>query len=161
MSDQKLMAPRTAGQQSLPIRLPHRLAGLCFAMLVTALSAPVFAQSSCETDMKRIKDRYDAVVASLNALKKGGKIDAAAACPKLRALSNLEVERINYLTKNKDWCGVSDDLLASMGAQKAKTAAYAGQACSVAARNKKMQEQQAAGGGGAAQPQVRLPAGPL
>jgi hypothetical protein len=142
-------------------RRPYGLGASAFGVLMIILSTPVFAQSTCDTDMKRIKDKHEAVVASLNAMKKGGKLDANAACPKLRQLAGIETEWIAYMSKNKDWCNVPDEALTGMEGMKNKTASFAGQACSVAAKMKKMQEQQAAGGGAGQQPQIRLPAGPL
>jgi hypothetical protein len=128
-------------------------------LLVLALATPALAQSTCETDMRKIRDKHDVVVASLNTMKKSGKLDAEAACPKLRALTSIENEWVAYMTKNKDWCNIPEDALANMEANKNKTAAFAGQACSVAAKNKKMKEQQADGAG--QQQQLKLPAGPL
>jgi hypothetical protein len=128
-------------------------------LLVLGLATPALAQSSCEIEMKKIRDKHDAVVASLNTIKKSGKLDAEAACPKLRVLTSIENEWLAYMTKNKDWCSIPDDALTNMETNKSKTAAFAGQACSVAVKNKKMREEQAAGGG--QQQQLKLPAGPL
>jgi hypothetical protein len=160
MSGETVMGMARARKRDELIRHPCAQGAISLVLLM-AVSTPVFAQSTCETDMKRIKDKHDAVVASLNAMKKSGKLDAEAACPKLRVLAGVENEWIAYMTKNKDWCSIPDDALTNMEGNKNKTAAFATQACSVAAKNKKMKEQQAAGGGAGQQPQVRLPTGPL
>jgi hypothetical protein len=152
MNGEMVMVSRRKGCRRIPAAIPF--------LLVLALATPALAQSTCETEMKKIRDKHDAIVASLNAMKKSGKLDAVAACPKLRLLASIENEWVVYMTKNKDWCSIPDDALTNMEANKTKTTAFAGQACSVAAKNKKMKEQQAAGGG-QQQQQLKLPSGPL
>jgi len=137
------------------------LSAIGAALALAALMMPAAAQSSCETDMSRLKAKYEGVVASLNQKKrKDGKLDAAVACSKLRVMASIDAEWLAYLTKNKDWCNVPDEALAITEERKKKDAAITNQACTAAAQMKKAQEQQAAGAA-QAQPQVRLPAGPL
>ena len=71
---------------------------------------------------------------------------------------------MSYLEKNKDWCNVPDNFLDNAKAGRAKSIAFAGKACQVAAQVQKMkaQAQQQAQNGGMSGPQVqRLPSGPL
>jgi hypothetical protein len=160
MSGQKLVGMKTTKKQRCRFFATAVLSGAA-GLWMAALATPVFAQSTCETDMMRLKTKYEGVAKSLGQLKrKDGKIDAAVACPKLRVMASIDAEWIAYLTKNKNWCNVPDEALASMEERKKHDTAYTGQACNVAAQMKKMQEQQAAGAA-QAQPQVRLPAGPL
>jgi hypothetical protein len=70
-----------------------------------------------------------------------------------------------YMTKNKDWCQIPDDAIAQLKISHAKSVAFGGKACTVAAQIKKMKSQaaqaaQQAGPGGAPAEQP-LPAGPL
>jgi hypothetical protein len=69
---------------------------------------------------------------------------------------------LNYMTKNKDWCTIPDNVIDGFKAARAKSQGFAGQACSVAAKVKQMQAQQRsqAASGPGNQP-LKLPAGPL
>jgi hypothetical protein len=160
MSGQKLVAMNQTEKQR------SRSFGACglsiVAGLFIAVSTPALAQeNSCQTDMARLKGKYEGLVVALNKQKrKDGKLDAAVACPKLRMMTSIDGEWIAFLTKNKDWCNIPDEAIGQMETKKKADAGLANQACNVAAQIKKMQEQQAAGGA-QAQPQVRLPAGPL
>jgi hypothetical protein len=162
MSGQKLVKMNKIEKQRSRSFGAGALSSAAAGLFIAVLSTPVLAQqNSCETDMLRLKGKYEGVVASLSKQKrKDGKLDAAVACPKLKMMTSIDAEWIAYLTKNKDWCSVPDEALASMEERKKKDAAFTSQACNVAAQMKKMQEQQASGGA-QAQPQVRLPAGPL
>lgn len=154
-------------KNSAPRRPRWRLAAplaAAFACFASCLALPALAQS-CNDDIGKFQERRQAQIAGLNALnKKGaGKLDPIAACPKLRALSGIEDEMFKYMTKNKDWCNIPDDIMESVKEGKGKSANLAGQACKVAAQITKMKQLQARQqqeGAGAA-PVQRLPAGPL
>ena len=101
----------------------------------------------------------------LNSLGKAGKgkMDPNAACPAAKKLVGIEGEMLAYMSKNKDWCNIPDNVVDSFKQARAKTQNFAGQACTVAAKMKKMMEQQreqAANGGGFGAP-PKLPSGPL
>jgi len=147
-----------------------RRAGVLLAILWFSLvaSGAARAQSpSCAEDFQKFSQRRNAQMGALNQLGKAnkGKMDPIAACPMFRRLVGIEGEMMNYLTKNKDWCNFPDTLLDQFRQGRAKTSAYAAQACSVAVKVKKMQEmqrEQAANGGGlGSAPAQKLPAGPL
>jgi hypothetical protein len=105
-----------------------------------------------------------AQIGVLNRLGKAGKghMDPIAACPAARALVGIESEMLGYMTKNKDWCNIPDNVIDGFKAARAKSQGFAGQACTVAAKVKQMQAQQRsqAAQGPAAAP-LKLPAGPL
>ena len=48
-----------------------------------------------------------------------------------------------YMVKNKDWCQIPDDAIASFKASHAKSVAFGGKACTVAAQIEKMKKQAA------------------
>jgi len=137
-------------------------------MLVVALSlggaasaAPCFAQQSCGEDLQKLAQQREAQLALINYLVKsahGKQLDPAVFCAKSAGLNTAENAMIAYMEKNKDWCQVPDEALALLKANHAKSLAFSGKACAVAAQIKKMKEQQAAGGGPQVQP---LPTGPL
>ena len=91
-------------------------------------------------------------------------MDPIAACPKIKSLAAVEGELSAYMSKNKDWCSFSEETIAQLETTRGRTAAFANQACAVAAKVKKMQQQEATAStqGQQQQPQIKpLPSGPL
>ncbi len=146
--------------------LPARPAALLLMGLMFPANpvSPASAQQSCQGDFQRLTEKRMAQIGVLNRLGKAGKghMDPIAACPAARALVGIETEMLNYMTKNKDWCTIPDNVIEGFKAARAKSQGFAGQACSVAAKVKQMQTQQRsqAAAGPANQP-LKLPAGPL
>ena len=138
------------------------------ALIATA--APAFAAQDCATDLAGLAGRREAALKNINALvaaSHGKKLDPEAFCARSGPLNSAEEAMIAYMTKNKDWCQIPDDAIAQLRASHAKSAAFGGKACSVAAQIRTMkaqaakQQAQAAQNGGGA-PQVQpLPTGPL
>jgi hypothetical protein len=118
-------------------------------------------QSSCETDVKAMQENRMKLIDEFNAMAKthGGKLDPIESCPKLKNLAAIELSFQAYMVKNKDWCNIPDEAIASVTDSQSKTAALAVKVCNVALQFKKQQEMQASGGGGV--PAPKLPAGPL
>jgi hypothetical protein len=140
----------------------------CTALLFLALSlggaawaVPSFAQENCGDDLQKLAQRRQNELETINNLVKsahGKQLDPTIFCAKSAGLNAAETAMIAYMEKNKDWCQVPDEALAALKANHAKSVAFSGKACAVAAQIKKMKDQQAQGGGPQAQP---LPAGPL
>jgi hypothetical protein len=129
------------------------------ALACAAWAAPALAQS-CGEDMQKLAQRREAAMATINNLvkqAKGKQLDPAVFCAKSSGLISVENAMIAYMEKNKDWCGIPDETLASLKAGHAKSAAFSAKACKVAAEMK-ARDQSASGGGPAVQP---LPTGPL
>ena len=137
------------------------VAGLGFAMAASML--PGMARADCNADLGVLMQKRLAITAQLEKNKKAhaGKLDPAQACPELRSLAAAQGEVISYMTKNKDWCGLPDDLVAKMNAAKANMVKYSVQACSVAVKIKQMQEQAAKAPQQQQQQALKLPTGPL
>ncbi len=137
-------------------------------MLFLALSlggagwaAPSYAQQSCGEDLQKLAQRREAELAIINGMVKaahGKQLDPAVFCAKSAGLNAAETAMIAYMDKNKDWCQIPDEAIAQLKANHAKSVAFSGRACAVAAQMKKVKEQQAQGGAPQAQP---LPTGPL
>jgi len=134
------------------------------AFLALAVGAgwagPSFAQS-CNEDLQKLSQRREAELETINALVKaahGKQLDPSVFCAKSAPLNAAENAMIGYMEKNKDWCQIPDEAISQLKVNHAKSIAFAGKACTVAAQIKKMKEQQANGGGPQVQP---LPAGPL
>ena len=90
-----------------------------------------------------------------------GKMDPTAACGAAKKLVGIETEMAGYMTKNKEWCNIPDNVVDGFKQARAKTQTFATQACAAAVKMKQMQEQAAQGGGPGMAPPQRLPAGPL
>jgi len=136
--------------------------GLCLASAAQAQTG-----ASCQADFNTIMVKRQAEITTLNTMSKKlkGKLDPIAACPHLRTLVSVESELVTYMTTNKNWCSISDEVIKNATDGRNKTAGVAQNACAVAAKVKKMQEQgaQAQRNGNAfnAPEQMHMPNGPL
>lgn len=135
------------------------------ACLLSLLWVGGAAAQSCQEDFAKLNARREANVKALNAMTGGGKrkLDPIDACPRLQSLAAAERELIAYMTKNKDWCGIPDEVVANARKGAARTGGVAAQACKVAGQVRQMRAQaqrQAREGGGGPQVQ-RMPSGPL
>jgi hypothetical protein len=135
---------------------------LALALGVAGLfGATAASAQDCGPDLQKLaKAREDQLVIINNLVKaaKGKQLDPELFCVKSAPLNTAENALIGYMEKNKDWCSVPDDAINQLKENHAKSVAFAGKACTVAAKIKKMKEQAAQGGGPQAQP---LPSGPL
>lgn len=146
--------------------MPSRVLVSAFRVSIaaTVLLAPTLARADCGEDLGVLMKKRMADMAALNAISKahGGKLDPTAACPRLKSLAAAEGQVVAYMTKNKDWCSLPDDLVTKMSESRAKTAGFAVKACDFAVKIKKMQEQQQQQAASQpAQQAVKLPTGPL
>ena len=136
------------------------MASFALALAGATWAAPALAQS-CGDDLQKLGQRREAEMATINSVikaSKGKQLDPTVFCAKSGGLVSAENAMIAYMEKNKDWCGIPDETIASLKANHARSAAFAAKACKVAGEMKKAKEQAANGGGPQAQP---LPAGPL
>jgi hypothetical protein len=141
---------------------PIRLALFVFALAAasSALCAASFAQQSCGDDLKHLSEKRQAELERVNGMVKAAKgkpMDPSKFCSQSSGLNVAESALIAYMDKNKDWCGIPDNVIDALKANHVKSVAFSAKACAVAAQYKK---QQAAGASGAPQAQ-RLPTGPL
>jgi len=147
------------GNEALRRWVRTAILGLIGAALL-AIASPAFAQS-CGDDMQKLQSARATALASINkmaAAAKGKPLNAEQFCAGARPLTSADGALFAYMTKNKDWCQIPDEVVAQFSAARAKDNAMAGRACSVAAQMRKAQEQGAQAGAPAAQP---LPSGPL
>ena len=156
------------------LSLSAAVLGLSLGGMSLGMSSAALAQAtpSCQADFNKIMVRRQAEIDVLNksSKKSKGKLDPIATCPHFRNLTAIETQMVSFMTTNKNWCSIPDEVIKNAAISRGKTAAIANKACSVAAQIKKMQAQQAqqpqAGGpqnGNAfnAPEKFRLPAGPL
>ena len=94
---------------------PRPFAGLLAGVLAAALLAPATARADCNADMGALAAKRGVINAELEKNKKAhsGKIDPVTACPQLKALASAQRAMVSYMQKNKDWCGLPDDLVSS------------------------------------------------
>lgn len=140
--------------------------GAAAAALATLLAAGDAAAQSCQEDFAKLSARREANVKALNAMTGGGKrkLDPIAACPRLQSLAAAERELVAYMVKNKEWCGIPDEVLDNARKGSARTGGVAAQACRVAGQVKQMRaraEREAREGGGGGPQVQRMPTGPL
>ncbi|RYB03906.1 hypothetical protein [Lichenibacterium ramalinae] len=147
----------------------HRTRAILAGLVTASLFAPMAAQADCNADMGALAAKRAAINAVLEKNKKehAGKIDPVAACPQLRALAAAQGAMVSYMTKNKDWCGLPDELVNQSSQAQTQISGFAGKACGMVAKIKQMQAQQATMAQQQQQqqaaqvPQLKLPAGPL
>ena len=153
-----------AAPQSLTFRLLVARPAVRVAILAVALGGfGSVALADCNADLGALMKKRMAEIGALNQISKanGGKLDPIAACPRLRSLAADEGQVVAYMTKNKDWCSLPDDLVSKMSASQVKTSGFAAKACTFAVKMKQAREQQAKGGGPQQEQAVKLPTGPL
>ena len=107
--------------------------GFLGAMALPLVTSHAFAQS-CTQDFQKLGERRVAAVQALNAMKGSnhGKLDPEAACPKIRNMAAIDGEIVSYVVKNKDWCGIPDNVVAQYKQMQASDAGLATKACSIA-----------------------------
>ena len=147
-----------------------RMRKFAFTAALLLSAAPAFAAQDCATDLQNLAGRREAALRNINnlvATSHGKKLDPEAFCARSAPLNSAEDAMIAYMVKNKDWCQIPDDAIAQLRASHAKSAAFGGKACSVAAQIRTMktqaakQQAQAAQNGGGAPAVQPLPTGPL
>lgn len=143
-------------------------APLSLRIAILAAALALFAgegalAQSCQEDFQKLSMKRMGAIQTLNNLGKAGKgkMDPAAACPVAKKLAGIETDMLNYMSKNKEWCNIPDNVVDGFKQARSKTQTFATQACAAAVKMKQMQEQAAQGGGPGMAPPQRLPAGPL
>ena len=115
-----------------------RLALFVFAVGAgdVTLTSASFAQQSCGEDLKRLSEKRAAELDRVNNLvraAKGKPIDPTLFCSQSAGLNSVENAMVSYMEKNKDWCGVPDEVIAALKANHLKSLAFSAKACNVAA----------------------------
>jgi hypothetical protein len=118
------------------------------------MTAPAFAQSSsCQDGQKILLERQD-LIKQVNALTGGGKkkqIDPRAACTVFSKLVTNGASGVKWMTTNKDWCQIPDQVVQNFEQDHKRAQTFKGQACGAAAKMAEMEKkakQQAQQGGG-------------
>ena len=141
-----------------------RPALLALGATALSLTLSAAARAECSDDLKKLTDNRVSLLNEINTMAGESKrakkpMEPGIVCAKAHGLTAAENALIAYMDKNKDWCGIPDDVIQSLKESHAKTMDFGNRACVAAANFKKMKEQQAQGGAPAGPPP--LPAGPL
>lgn len=153
------------------------LSKLCLALAVTGGLAVVsasdaMAQSSCQADMQKVMGPRQALLARVNGFAKK-RPTPDQACSTFSSLAAADGRAVKWMTENKDWCQIPDELLEQMKGASGQIVRARSQSCTAAknfrAQVAKLRAQQrraaeAQGGGGgppAVGSGVRLPSGAL
>ncbi len=138
--------------------MTHIRSHLLAAFAVTGLfvSAPAFAQSSvCQEGQKILQERQS-LVQQINKLMDGGKkkqVDPRSACSVFTKLVTNGNAGQKWMTDNKDWCQIPDQVVEGFSKDHQRSQEIKGQACQAAAKmaemekRAKQQAQQAQQGG--------------
>jgi hypothetical protein len=158
------------------LQMKASLLKFCLALAVTCgisvLSAgDALAQSSCQADMQKVMGPRQALLARVNGFAKR-RPTPDQACSTFSSLAVADSRAVRWMTDNKDWCQVPDELLAQMKAATGQIIRARSQSCTAAknfraqvARAREQQRRAQAQGGGGGPPAVgsgvRLPSGAL
>jgi len=106
-------------------------------------SAPAFAQSSACVDGQKILLERQNLVKQVSALTGGGKkkqIDPRAACTVFGKLVTNGDAGLKWMTTNKDWCQVPDQVLENFQKDHQRAQSFKTQACGAAAKMAEMEK---------------------
>ena len=119
----------------------HLLAA--FAVAGFFMSAPASAQSSaCQEGQKILQERQN-LIQQINKLSNGKKkqVDPRAACTVFSKLVVNGNAGQKWMTDNKDWCQIPDQVGENLKQEHAKVKELRAQACQAAAKFEQMQKQ--------------------
>ncbi len=120
---------------------PTLLAAL--AALGIFASAPAFAQSNVCQDGQKILLERQSIIKQVNNLTGGGKkkqIDPRAACTVFGKLVNNGDAGLKWMTTNKDWCQVPDQVVENFQQDHKRAQTFKTQACGAAAKIAEMEK---------------------
>lgn len=124
----------------------HLAVALAAAGMFTAapfMAAPASAQSSaCQDGQKILMERQN-LVKQVQALTGGGKkkqIDPRAACTIFTKLVTNGNAGSKWMTDNKDWCQIPDQVVENFSQDHKRAQDFKGQACGAAAKMAEMEK---------------------
>lgn len=120
---------------------PTVLAAL--AALGIFASAPTFAQSSVCQDGQKILLERQSIIKQINGLTGGGKkkqVDPRSACKVFGKLVTNGNSGLKWMTTNKDWCQVPDQVVENFQKDHKRAETFKSQACGAAAKMAEMEK---------------------
>ncbi|MGL4637837.1 MAG: hypothetical protein ACRCWF_17785 [Beijerinckiaceae bacterium] len=129
--------------------------------------------SNCQADFQKMMGPRQTLIGRINGYR-NKRPTADQACSTLSQLVAADSRVIKWMTENKDWCQIPDELVGQLKASSGQASASRNQACGAAKKQRAMiaqaraaqaraAQQQGGGGGGppAVGSGVRLPQGAL
>jgi hypothetical protein len=107
------------------------------------VSAPAFAQSSACQDGQKILVERQSLIKQFTDLTGGGKkknVDPRPACTVLTKLVNNGESGMKWMSTNKDWCQVPDQVVQNFEQDNKRVQTIKGQACGAAAKMAEMEK---------------------
>ncbi len=142
------------------------MAAAATAATLLILGGEAQAQSaSCQTDFQKVMEPRQALIQRINGFR-NKRPTATQACSTLGSLVAADRKLIAWMTENKDWCQIPDQLIEQVQGAAAQASRSRGTACQ-AAKNQANQvararaQQQGAASAPAVGSGVRLPQGAL
>lgn len=123
---------------------PYLMAALAAAGML--MTAPAFAQSSPCQDGQKILIERQGLIKQISALTGGGEkgkkkqIDPRAACSIFTKLVTNGNAGTKWMTDNKDWCQIPDQVVQNFDQDHKKAQEFKGQACGAAAKLAEMEK---------------------
>jgi hypothetical protein len=114
-----------------------------FAVAGIFVTAPAFAQSSACQEGQKILQERQGLIQQINKLTSSGKnkqIDPRAACSIFTKLVTNGTAGQKWMTDNKDWCQIPDQLVQSFAEDHKRSQQFKGQACGAAAKMAEMEK---------------------
>jgi hypothetical protein len=153
------------------MRIQAVMIGFVALSAVAASSGGAMAQAStCQTDFQKYMGPRMALIQRINGFQKR-KPTPQAACSTLSQLVSADSRLSKWMTENKEWCQIPDNVVEQLQTGAGQATRARGQACGAAknqasqiARARAAQQRAAQGGGGGAPAVgsgVRLPQGAL
>jgi hypothetical protein len=142
--------------------------GMCFVIPTSAAQAQA---SNCQTDFQKVMGPRQTLIERINGFR-NKKPTATQACSTLGQLVSADGRLIKWLTDNKEWCQIPDQLIEQVQGSTGQASRSRTQACGAAknqqvqiARARAAQARAQQGGGAGSAPAVgsgvRLPQGAL
>ena len=103
---------------------------LLAVLALAAMAGTGALAQSCQEDFQKLSMKRMGAIQTLNNLGKAGKgkMDPAAACPAAKKLAGIETEMLNYMSKNKEWCNIPDNVVDGFKQARSKTQTFDTQA---------------------------------
>jgi hypothetical protein len=145
-----------------------------FGLLLFTSSEALAQASTCAADFQKVMGPRQALIARINGFARK-RPTADQACSALGQLVAADRRVLSWMTENKDWCQIGDEMISQLQGSSGQAARSRGQACGAAAQQRsqiakaraaqaRASQQQAGGGGDRPAPVgsgVRLPQGAL
>jgi hypothetical protein len=174
----QLLGRMGLGMDMRGLQMKANLSKFCLALVATGgiavfSAGNAMAQSSCQADMQKVMAPRQALLARVNGFAKR-RPTPDQACSTFSSLAAADGRAVKWMTDNKDWCQVPDELLEQMKGASGQIIRARSQSCTAAknfraqvakirAQQRRAAEAQSGGGGGppAVGSGVRLPSGAL